>query len=70
MWVRLRGRVSAESLFNRALSEGLLIMPGGVYDRGHTSSIRLTYGYLSDAEMERGVRRLSEMLRGLKREQN
>ena len=70
VWVRLRNRVSAESLFNRALSEGLLIMPGGVYDRGHTSSIRLTYGYLSDAEMERGVRRLSEMLRGLKREQN
>ena len=38
-------------------------MPGGVYDRGHSSSIRLTYGYLSYEEMEHGVRTLSEIIR-------
>lgn len=68
VWIRLRNRVPAENLFKRALSEGLLIMPGGVYDKGHTSSIRLTYGYLPKDEMERGVRRLSEMLRSLQDE--
>ena len=65
VWIRLRNGVPAESLFKRALSEGLLIMPGGVYDRNHTSSIRLTYGYLPEDEMARGVKRLSEMLRTL-----
>ena len=44
-------------------------MPGGVYDKAHTSSIRLTYGYLSEEEMERGIRRLAEMLRGLQNEE-
>lgn len=68
VWIRLRNRVPAENLFKRALSEGLLIMPGGVYDKGHTSSIRLTYGYLPKDEMARGVRRLSEMLRSLQDE--
>ena len=63
VWVRLKNRVSAEKLFNLALKEKLLIMPGGVYDRGHSSSIRLTYGYLSYEEMEHGVRTLSEIIR-------
>lgn len=63
VWVRLKGRISAEKLFDLALRENLLIMPGGVYDRGHSSSIRLTYGYLSYEEMERGVRILSEIIR-------
>ena len=65
VWVRLKNRVSAEKLFNLALKEKLLIMPGGVYDRGHSSSIRLTYGYLSYEEMEHGVRTLSEIIRAM-----
>ena len=66
VWVRLKNRVSAEKLFNLALQEKLLIMPGGVYDRGHSSSIRLTYGYLPCEEMERGVRTLSSIIRTMR----
>lgn len=66
VWVRLKNRVSAEKLFNLALQEKLLIMPGGVYDRGHSSSIRLTYGYLPCEEMERGVRTLSSLIRTMR----
>ena len=62
--MRLKNRASAEQLFNRALKERLLILPGSVYDKmGCSSAIRLTYGYLSAGEMERGVKRLSELLR-------
>lgn len=68
IWVRLKNRISAEQLFNRALKEGLLILPGSVYDMGYSSAIRLTYGYLSPEEMDRSMRRLSEILRGMIRE--
>ena len=71
IWVRLRNRASAEQLFSRALKERLLILPGSVYDNmGCSSAIRLTYGYLSAGEMERGVRRLSELLREMERAQH
>lgn len=63
VWVRLKNRVLAERLFNLALQEKLLIMPGGVYGRGHSSSIRLTYGYLAREKMEYGVRTLSSLIR-------
>lgn len=63
IWVRLKNRLSSEQLFNRALKERLLILPGSVYDMGYSSAIRLTFGYLSPEEMERGVKRLSEILR-------
>lgn len=66
-WVRLKNRVSAEQLFNRALKEGLLILPGSVYDMGYSSSLRLTYGYLSPEEMEKGLRRLADILREMNR---
>ena len=62
VWVRLKNRVSAEKLFNLALKEKLLIMPGGVYDHGHSSSIRLTYGYLTYKEMEEGVQALAKII--------
>lgn len=62
VWVRLKNRVSAEKLFNLALKEKLLIMPGGVYDHGHSSSIRLTYGYLTYKEMEEGVQALAQII--------
>lgn len=65
IWVRLKKRTSAEQLFNRALKEGLLILPGSVYDMGYSSAFRLTYGYLSPQEMETGVKRLSEILRSM-----
>ena len=67
IWVRLKNRVLSEQLFNRALKEGLLILPGSVYDMGYSSSLRLTYGYLSAEEMELGMRRLSEILRDMNR---
>ena len=66
IWVRLKGRVSAEQLFNRALKERILILPGSVYDGGHSSCFRLTYGYLSPEEMENGIRRLADILRSMK----
>lgn len=63
VWVRLKNRVSAEKLFNLALKEKLLIMPGGVYDHGHSSSIRLTYGYLTYEEMEKSTQALADIIR-------
>ncbi|MGE4277045.1 MAG: PLP-dependent aminotransferase family protein [Lawsonibacter sp.] len=65
IWVRLKHRMSAEHLFNRALKEGLLILPGSVYDMGYSSAFRLTYGYLSPKELESGVKRLAEILKSM-----
>ena len=67
IWVKLKNRVSAEQLFNRALRENLLLLPGSVYDMGYSSFIRLTYGYLSPEEMEAAMKRLAALLRAMGR---
>ena len=67
VWVKLKNRVSVEHLFNRALKEGILILPGSVYNMGYSSSFRLTFGYLSPEKMEEGLKRLADILRVLGR---
>lgn len=65
IWVRLKGHISSEQLFHRALKERILLLPGSVYDSGHSTCFRLTYGYLSREEMEQGIGRLAEILRSI-----
>ncbi|MBR0173136.1 MAG: PLP-dependent aminotransferase family protein [Lachnospiraceae bacterium] len=65
VWVRLKNRVPAERLAERALKENLLVMPGGTYGSSWSHCIRLTFGYLDEEQMTYGVKRLSEILAGM-----
>lgn len=63
VWVHLKNGVSAERLFYHTIKEKLLIMPGNSYGEKYVSHIRLSYGYLSEEEMEYAVRRLARIIR-------
>lgn len=63
IWIKLNRNIPANQLFDKALKEKLLILPGNVYDAKYTHHLRLTYGYLSEADMTYGIRTLSEIIR-------
>jgi len=65
VWVRLKGKVSSRQVFRKALKEGLLITPGIMFGTKYDNYLRLSYGYLSEEELKRGLMRLSEIVRAL-----
>lgn len=62
IWLRLRHEVPIPKLFEKALKEGILLNPGNVYDRNDGQHLRLSYSYASLPDLEKGVRRLAELI--------
>ncbi|QOX65220.1 PLP-dependent aminotransferase family protein [Anoxybacterium hadale] len=65
IWLRLVGRIQVDQLFQLMLKDNILINPGNVYDFEKNQSVRLSYSYASEKEMETGIRKLAEVLRDL-----
>ena len=65
VWLTLPPGTDALRLQQRARERGLEFTPGTAffYDGGGRQNIRLSYSYVSDEEMTRGVQILSELLR-------
>ncbi len=66
IWLKLKGKISAQQVFEIALKEKILVPPGSIYDSNCSACFRLSYGFLSEEEMESGTRRLAEIIRRLK----
>lgn len=62
VWLKLKKRISANKIYDLALKEKMLINPGGMYDKKFDSCIRLTYGYLPPDQLDRHLKRLSEII--------
>ncbi len=65
IWLILNQAVSMQKLFKAALDNGLLIHPGNIYDTLSNRHLRLSYSYASLPEMEKGLRLLSIIIKGL-----
>lgn len=65
MWVKIIPEISMGELFNRALSERILLNPGHVYNQKTEQYIRLSYSYASFSEIEQGICRVSQIIRSL-----
>ena len=65
IWLRLKGKVLAQQVFESALKEKILVPPGSIYDADCSSCIRLSYGFLGEEEMESGMVHLSDIIRRL-----
>jgi len=65
IWLRFKQPLSIRSLFDQALTEGILLNPGMIYDRNDRQHLRLSYAYASMEELRDGLQRLSRMVRGL-----
>jgi GntR family transcriptional regulator of abcA and norABC len=65
IWLRLVERIQVDQLFQLMLKDNILINPGNVYDFEKNQSIRLSYAYAGEKEMETGIRKLAEVIRSL-----
>ncbi len=65
IWLRLKGKVPVDKLFQMMLKEHILINPGNVYGFGKNQAIRLSYAYASELELEIGIKKLAGTVRSL-----
>ncbi|WP_202078788.1 PLP-dependent aminotransferase family protein [Caldalkalibacillus salinus] len=65
IWIKVLMPIHNKSLFEKALTEGLLLNPGSIYAQQHGVYLRLSYGYASIEDIREGIRRLGLILRNL-----
>lgn len=65
IWVRLLPSISMRKLFEIALTEGILLNPGNVYDNQAEQYLRISYSFASLPDIEDGLRRLSKIVKTL-----
>ncbi len=63
IWAKILPKISMKKLFSRALSEGILINPGYVYQQKDDRYIRISYSYASLSALRAGIERLAGMIR-------
>ncbi|MFI8712998.1 PLP-dependent aminotransferase family protein [Brevibacillus brevis] len=64
IWLRLHQAVSMRKLFTEALAKGVLLNPGFVYDQSDSHHLRLSYVYAEEADMEKALYVIAQLLRG------
>ncbi|MEQ2528447.1 PLP-dependent aminotransferase family protein [Bacillaceae bacterium CLA-AA-H227] len=64
IWLQLQTGITTRKLFEAALQEGILLNPGSVYDKNDQEHLRLSYSYASLQELKKGLKRLSELIKG------
>jgi len=69
MWLELPEPVDSEKLFNLAIQGGISIAPGSIFSpcNRYRNFIRLSFGHPWTSEIEAGIRKLGDMVKGLTR---
>ncbi|HDX9636644.1 PLP-dependent aminotransferase family protein [Bacillus cereus group sp. MYBK108-2] len=65
IWLKVVHNIPMKKLFSEALSKGILLNPGRIYEEESDQYIRLSYGYASPEQMTNGIKLLSELIRKL-----
>ncbi|PGQ29551.1 PLP-dependent aminotransferase family protein [Bacillus thuringiensis] len=65
IWLKVVHNIPMKKLFLEALSKGILLNPGRIYEEESDQYIRLSYGYASPEQMTYGIKLLSELIRKL-----
>jgi GntR family transcriptional regulator of abcA and norABC len=65
IWVKVFPSISMRKLFETALSVGILLNPGNVYDSHAEQYLRISYSYASLPALKEGLYRLSQIIRNL-----
>lgn len=70
LWVELPGKLSAKSLFDAAIAEGILFAPGAMFSNSGRFDhfMRVSCGHPFSAEVEAAVNRLGQLVDSLLRE--
>ncbi|PFJ17179.1 GntR family transcriptional regulator [Bacillus cereus] len=65
IWLKVVPNIPMKKLFSEALSKGVLLNPGRIYEEESDQCIRLSYGYASPEQLTQGIKLLSELIRKL-----
>ncbi|ULL16248.1 PLP-dependent aminotransferase family protein [Paenibacillus sp. H1-7] len=65
IWLCLPRPLHMGKLFELALKDGILLNPGYLYDKDNSRHLRISYAYASLTDMEKGLERLSRIVRDL-----
>ncbi|CJP09963.1 GntR family aminotransferase [Streptococcus pneumoniae] len=65
IWLKVIHNIPMKKLFSEALSKGILLNPGRIYEEESNQYIRLSYGYATPEQMTNGIKLLSELIRKL-----
>jgi GntR family transcriptional regulator of abcA and norABC len=63
IWLRINQPISMRELFGRALSCGILINPGYLYDRTANQYLRLSFSYASPEQLRQALYQLARLIR-------
>ncbi|MDO4486279.1 MAG: PLP-dependent aminotransferase family protein [Bacillota bacterium] len=62
IWTTLKGNVSTDQLFRKALSQNILLNPGNIYDFASNKALRISYAYEDPENFEKGIKTVSELI--------
>lgn len=62
IWFKLNISVNVKTIFNEAIKENILIQPGEIYDSKSTNYIRFSYSYINEDEIDRSLKKLSNII--------
>jgi len=65
IWLKVVPNIPMKRLFSEALSKGILLNPGRIYEEESDQCIRLSYGYASPEQIITGIKLLSGLIRKL-----
>ncbi|WP_163582832.1 PLP-dependent aminotransferase family protein [Gracilibacillus saliphilus] len=63
IWIKIKSTFKVKRLFDKALSKGLLLNPGSIYAEPSGQFIRLSFGFASLAEIEKGIFQLCQIIK-------
>ncbi|OZI13686.1 GntR family transcriptional regulator [Bacillaceae bacterium SAS-127] len=62
IWLKLKVTIPYKELYTKAYQQGILLNPGTIYTEESTQAIRLSYGYASMEDFEKGIKQLREIM--------
>ncbi|EEM16798.1 PLP-dependent aminotransferase family protein [Bacillus pseudomycoides] len=65
IWLKIQPKISMKKLFPKALSKGILLNPGRIYEEESDQHIRLSYGYVPVQDLTQGIYQISQIVREL-----
>ncbi|WP_432664018.1 PLP-dependent aminotransferase family protein [Wukongibacter baidiensis] len=66
IWLSLIDPLNMHRLFDEACKIGILMYPGYIYDSVPNQNLRISYSYASIEDLEKGLYKLSQLIRKLK----
>lgn len=62
IWTTIKGSISTDQLFKKALKKKILLNPGNIYDFSANRSLRISYAYEDEVTFEKAIKEIADMI--------